>query len=133
MTTSCWIRRSSPPCPRLDAIRRICDRHFGVGADGILYGPLESPGDAFGLRLFNPDGGEFEVSGNGVRIFARYLWDRRLPTRPDFAIHTPAGLIGARVLDADGARIALEMGRLTFDERECRAGVSRRDRSLRWP
>ena len=40
------------------------------------------------------------MSGNGVRIFARYLWDRRLPARPDFAIHTPAGLIGARVLDA---------------------------------
>ncbi len=105
-----------PTLPSPDAIRRICDRHFGVGADGILYGPLGSPDHAFGLRLFNPDGGEFEVSGNGVRIFARYLWDRRLPARPDFAIHTHAGLIGAHVLDPQGARIALEMGQLTFAE-----------------
>ena len=60
----------SPP-----QIRLICDRHYGVGSDGILLGPLPSDVCDFALRLFNPDGGEFEKSGNGLRIFARYLWD----------------------------------------------------------
>ena len=56
-------------------IRLICDRHYGVGSDGLLLGPLPSGDCDFALRLFNPDGGEFEKSGNGLRIFARYLWD----------------------------------------------------------
>ena len=107
-----------PALPTTDEIRRICDRHFGVGSDGILWGPLQGASGEFGLRLFNPDGGEFEVSGNGVRIFARYLWDRRLSAGPDFTILTPAGPIGARVLDAAGARIALEMGRLAFERED---------------
>ena len=69
---------------------------------------------AFALRLFNPDGSEFEKSGNGLRIFARYLWDRGLPARPDFDILTPGGVVTAHVLDAEGAQIAMDMGRLSF-------------------
>ncbi len=121
-----------PGPPDAEAIRRICDRHRGVGADGVLWGPTSLPaplltgegssdshfpgreGGTFGLRLFNPDGGEFEISGNGLRIFARYLWDRGLPAGPDFTILTPAGPVTAHVLDAAGERIALEMGRLSF-------------------
>jgi diaminopimelate epimerase len=68
----------------------------------------------FALRLFNPDGSEFEKSGNGLRIFARYLWDRRLPAGSDFDILTPGGTVTAHVLDAKGERIALDMGRLSF-------------------
>ena len=69
---------------------------------------------AFALRLFNPDGSEFEKSGNGLRIFARYLWDRGLPAGPDFDILTPGGAVTAHVLDAEGAHIAMDMGRLSF-------------------
>ena len=104
-----------PPTP--EQIRRICDRHLGVGADGILWGPI-GRGAPFGVRLFNPDGGEFEKSGNGLRIFARYLWDQRLPAGPDFDIDTPGGRVTAHVLDAAGSRIAMDMGRLSFDSRE---------------
>ncbi len=68
----------------------------------------------FDVRLFNPDGGEFEISGNGLRIFARYLWDRMLPAGPEFAIETPAGPVTAHVLDAAGERIAMDLGRLSF-------------------
>ncbi len=113
-----------PPTPA--QIRRICDRHLGVGADGILWGPISSEptdraqaaGVRFGLRLFNPDGGEFEKSGNGLRIFARYLWDRGLPAGPDFTLDTPAGPVIAHILDTAGARIALEMGRISFASAE---------------
>lgn len=54
-----------------DAVRRICDRHRGVGADGIVW--VESGGPPFRLRMFNPDGSEFERSGNGLRVAAAYL------------------------------------------------------------
>ena len=113
-----------PEPPTTVTIRRICDRHHGVGADGILWGPTLQDSDspayahadvpAFALRLFNPDGGEFEKSGNGLRIFAHYLWDRRLPSGPDFAILTPGGLVTAHVLDAQGTHIAMDMGQLSF-------------------
>jgi diaminopimelate epimerase len=112
-----------PEPPAAETIRRVCDRHRGVGSDGILWGPAslptalsqgEGPGLRFALRLFNPDGSEFEKSGNGLRIFARYLWDRGLPSGPDFDILTPGDAVTAHVLDARGARIAMDMGRLSF-------------------
>ena len=115
-----------PEAPPAELIRRICDRHRGVGSDGILYGPTTKT-EPFGLRLFNPDGSEFEKSGNGLRIFARYLWDRRLPTSRDYAIGTPGGKVIAHLLDADGSRIAMEMGKLSFDSRKIPVSGKPRD------
>ncbi|MBT4089155.1 MAG: diaminopimelate epimerase, partial [Deltaproteobacteria bacterium] len=57
-----------------EQIQRICHRNFGIGSDGILLGPLDGQECEFGLRIFNPDGSEAEKSGNGLRIFSRYLW-----------------------------------------------------------
>lgn len=95
-------------------IIRICDRHYGVGSDGILLGPLPSMEADFGLRLFNPDGGEFEKSGNGLRIFARYLWDEGLVQAAPFTIMTPGGRVTAQVFD-QGRRVTVEMGQVSFD------------------
>ena len=95
-------------------IIRICDRHYGVGSDGILLGPLPSSAADFGLRLFNPDGGEFEKSGNGLRIFARYLWDERLVQAAPFTIMTPGGRVTAQVFEA-GRRVTVDMGPVSFD------------------
>ncbi len=114
-----------PEPPSAETIRRICDRHRGIGADGILWGPIkahvpgtsEAPGTSFSLRLFNPDGSEFEKSGNGLRIFARYLWERGYVSAPDFQISTPGGIVTAHVLEPTGGRISLEMGTLSFDSR----------------
>ncbi len=66
-------------------IKLICDRNFGVGSDGILYGP-EIKDNYFKLRIFNPDGSEAEKSGNGLRIFSRYLWDVGLVKTNPFII-----------------------------------------------
>ncbi len=96
------------------AIIRICDRHYGVGSDGILLGPLPSVEADFALRLFNPDGGEFEKSGNGLRIFARYLWDEGLVQDQLFTIMTPGGRVTARVFD-QGRRVQVDMGQASFD------------------
>jgi diaminopimelate epimerase len=95
-------------------IQRICDRHYGVGSDGILFGPLAVPDCDFGLRIFNPDGSEAEKSGNGLRIFSRYLWDRGLVQGDEFTIHTMGGAVRSRILE-NGRLVLVEMGRASFD------------------
>jgi diaminopimelate epimerase len=96
-----------------DQIRAICHRHYGIGSDGILLGPLPSTKAPFLLRIFNPDGSEAEKSGNGLRIFCRYLWDRKLVGSRPFGIETKGGLVQCLVLD-DGKRVQVEMGRVSF-------------------
>ncbi len=106
--------------------RRICDRHFGIGSDGILLGPLPAREAPFGLRIFNPDGSEAEKSGNGVRIFARHLWECGLVAGQDFAIETPGGMVRATVTDA-GRSVRVEMGRVSFWSDEIPVAGPRRE------
>ncbi|MEO7598314.1 MAG: diaminopimelate epimerase, partial [Opitutus sp.] len=82
--------------------------------DGILWGPLPSKHSKFGLRIFNPDGSEAEKSGNGLRIFSRYLWDQRMVTEPRFTIETPGGQVES-VIKENGSLITVAMGRVSFD------------------
>lgn len=91
----------------------LCDRHYGIGSDGILYGPLESKNSDFALRIFNPDASEAEKSGNGIRIFSRYLWDLGLVGDTQFSIETKGGHVIAAV-EGDGAMVSVEMGRVAF-------------------
>ena len=80
------------PLPALEWRRRICDRHYGVGADGILLltVPASQPGADADLRIFNSDGGEVEISGNGTRCAAAYLVDTGR-FGPGLVIRTGAG------------------------------------------
>jgi diaminopimelate epimerase len=96
-----------------DAIRLICDRNFGVGADGILYGPIESR-DNLNLKIFNPDGSEAEKSGNGLRIFAKYLFENKYVDRKDFNIETLGGVVEAHIEDDLANLIRINMGKMTF-------------------
>ena len=68
----------------------------------------------FGLRIFNPDGSEAEKSGNGLRIFARFLWDERLIGNQRFTIETLGGMVSCEV-SADGKDVNVEMGEVRFD------------------
>jgi diaminopimelate epimerase len=111
LEAAAW-RELAPPL-----VRRLCDRHFGVGSDGILVREAGAQGDAFALRIFNPDGSEAEKSGNGLRIFARYLHDRGLVGEAPFAVRTPGGVVGCRILEG-GARVEVEMGRVSFHSRD---------------
>jgi diaminopimelate epimerase len=99
--------------PTVDEIRLICQRNYGVGGDGILlsFGPRQS--QQFGLKIFNPDGSEAEKSGNGLRIFSRYLWDLGLVSDKPFDIHTKGGIVQARVHDG-GKTVTVEMGQVSF-------------------
>src|SRR5688572_12674186 len=94
-------------------IEAICHRNFGVGSDGILLGPLPSGQAQFALRIFNPDGSEAEKSGNGLRIFSRYLWDRQKVKSEKFSIQTPGGVVESSVFDG-GKTVRVEMGRVSF-------------------
>ncbi|MGD9200512.1 MAG: diaminopimelate epimerase [Chitinispirillia bacterium] len=96
-----------------ETIKLICDRNYGAGSDGILYGP-EIIGDVFGLKIFNPDGSEAEKSGNGLRIFSRYLWEKRLVKDIGFKIKTPGGTVISQVYDR-GNFVRIEMGKVSFD------------------
>ena len=92
---------------------RICHRNFGLGSDGILLGPLPSPKADFGLRILNPDGSEAEKSGNGLRIFARYLRDAKLVAEEAFRVDTLGGVVTCEV-SADHSLISVEMGQVSF-------------------
>lgn len=93
-------------------IKLICHRNYGVGSDGILYGP-EIKDNIFKLRIFNPDGSEAEKSGNGLRIFSRYLWDRGLVKTKPFIINTPGGNVQSEI-KANGDLVKIEMGKVSF-------------------
>jgi len=96
-------------------VRLICDRHLGVGSDGIL---LLMPSDQadFGVRIFNPDGSEAEKSGNGLRILAKAVYDHGYTDKTEFTVATLGGVVRAR-LQLEGRRVravSVEMGRATF-------------------
>jgi diaminopimelate epimerase len=97
-------------------VRVICHRNFGVGSDGILWGPLPSQRADFGLRIFNPDGSEAEKSGNGLRIFSRYLFDQARVKAQAFAVETPGGVVRSEIKEGGGL-ITIEMGKVSFDSR----------------
>jgi len=94
-------------------IRLICNRNFGVGSDGILYGPTFE-NDVPALRIFNPDGSEAEKSGNGLRIFAKYLFEKKYVRLKSFKIKTLGGIVDVQVQDKTANLIRINMGKVTF-------------------
>jgi diaminopimelate epimerase len=111
------------------AVRLFCDRHAGVGSDGILAAVPSAAAD-FGLRIFNPDGSEAEKSGNGIRIFAAYLLDRgRVRIGPAFSVETPGGVVRVRIVDETDEGVLdveVEMGTASF--RSADVGLAGPDR-----
>jgi len=97
-----------------DMIRTICNRNYGVGSDGILLGPFKSDSCDFGLKIYNPDGSEAEKSGNGLRIFARFLCDDELTTSNTFTVETPGGNVSCDV-NPDRKTVQVEMGQVSFN------------------
>ena len=107
---------SKPLTP--ERIRLLCHRNLGLGSDGILT--LEPGKDAdFGLRILNPDGSEAEKSGNGLRIFCRFLHDHGYTDRTEFTVSTPGGKVSAK-LDLAGGEVRL----ITVDMGKAEVGAS---------
>jgi len=94
-------------------IRRVCDRHLGVGSDGILVCEPASE-DGFRVTILNPDGSEAEKSGNGLRILSRYLFDQSRVAGEPFTVQTAGGAVRCQVR-GDGGEVFVEMGTASFD------------------
>jgi diaminopimelate epimerase len=98
------------------SIRLICNVHYGIGSDGILLVVPSNNAD-FGLRIYNPDGSEAEKSGNGLRIFAKFLFDYNYTEKSVFSIETPGGLAKAEIAELKNGKatlIAVDMGKPVF-------------------
>ena len=100
-----------------EKIKKICNRNFGVGSDGILYGTILKD-NKIKVRIFNPDGSEAEKSGNGVRIFSKYLLDKGYIKEKTFILSTLGGDVKVEYLDKMGKKIKVAMGKVTFESEE---------------
>jgi diaminopimelate epimerase len=101
-------------------VRRICERHYGAGADGVAVVERSTDGRVadFALRIFNPDGGEAAMSGNGSRAAAAFLQHEGLWSQPALRFQTRAGVKLYQLLEQDGRghyRFAAEIGRPRFE------------------
>ena len=95
-------------------IRRLADRHFGIGFDQMLVvEPARSPDTDFYYRIFNADGGEVSQCGNGARCFVRYVHDKGLCAKNAIRVETRSGIIEPR-LEKDG-RVTVNMGAPIFE------------------
>src|SRR6056297_3951314 len=94
--------------------KQICDRNFGVGADGlVLILPSDLPEADFRMRIFNPDGSEPEMCGNAIRCFAQYLYERGLTDKLQLKVETLAGIIKPELILNDGVveLVKVDMGK----------------------
>jgi diaminopimelate epimerase len=121
-----------------ETVRKICDRHFGVGADGVLaiLPPLPGTGGDARMRVLNADGSEAEMCGNGIRCVAKILYETD-PTlrRPVLRINTGAGLLACELALVDGRvdSVTVEMGRPRYARDEIPLSPGGAGRALREP
>lgn len=116
------VERERLPFPLTPArVRRLCDRHLGLGGDGILeLAPPDEAGFVARLRIFNPDGSEAELSGNGAREAILYLRRRGWTTSDQFSIQTVAGEVRPTILSATTCNV--DMGRAKLRSTDYPAG-----------
>ena len=94
-------------------IKLICNRKYGIGSDGILFGPIIKK-DKIAVKIFNSGGSEAEKSGNGIRIFALYLYETGYVKNKNFDIYVTSGVTSIEILDLRSALIKVNMGRYPF-------------------
>jgi diaminopimelate epimerase len=98
-------------------VRRIADRHFGVGCDQLLVvEPAVSPENDFRYRIFNADGGEVEQCGNGARCFARFVLEEGLTAKRQIRVETASGVIAPRI--ESSGQVTVDMGPPRFAPRD---------------
>jgi diaminopimelate epimerase len=116
------VEAASLPAPlTAPVVRALCDRHTGIGADGVLLlEPPDERGFVARLRIFNPDGSEAELSGNGAREAILYLRHRGWTDRAQFSIQTVAGEIRPTILSDTTCRV--DMGRARLRSRDFPSG-----------
>lgn len=98
-----------------EMVQLICDRNFGLGSDGILEGPFFNE-SLLGVQIHNPDGSIAEKSGNGVRIFSKYLKDAGYITSNSFTLNTLGGKVEVTYNNENGTNMTVSMGKLRFSK-----------------
>jgi diaminopimelate epimerase len=104
----------------VQAIKRLCNIHFGVGSDGIVMKVPSSKAD-FGFRVYNPDGSEAEKSGNGLRILCKYLYDFGFAKSRKFSVETLTDIVYAEIIEEINGKAALirvDMGKAIFSSHD---------------
>src|SRR3954454_20817735 len=116
------VERDALPFPlTAERVRLLCDPHFGPGADGVLeLAPPTQPGFVAALRIFNPDGAEAELSGNGAREAILYLRRNGWTEADVFSIETAAGEIRPTITGPTTCRV--DMGRAALTSKDFPAG-----------
>lgn len=94
-------------------VAMLCNRNMGLGSDGILEGPFIGE-KHMSLKIWNPDGSIAEKSGNGVRIFAKYLKDAGYVQKKNYHLVTDGGMVEITYLNEDGSRLRISMGKISF-------------------
>lgn len=110
-------RHSPDPKVTPEQAIKLCDRHFGIGGDGVIFALPGQDGTDYTMRIFNSDGSEPEMCGNGIRCMARFIADLEGDSaKASYTIHTLAGLILPKLTN-DG-QVTVDMGqpRLTASE-----------------
>jgi len=103
-------RHHHTPCLSSQQAMKLCDRHFGVGGDGVIFALPSQEDSDYTMRIYNSDGSEAEMCGNGIRCLARFLADleRPEPTNHIYHIHTLAGMIRPKLQGED--KVTVNMG-----------------------
>ena len=82
-----------------EAALKLCDRHFGIGADGLIIPNLNTDDTDIGWFFYNSDGSTAQMCGNGMRCFAKYVYDNKLVDKKEFTVKTLAGIIAPKILE----------------------------------
>lgn len=85
--------------------KQICDRHFGIGANGLIIPNLNTEGTDAGWYFYNSDGSTAQMCGNGMRCFAKYLFDKKFVDKKEFSVKTGAGIISPKILEDGNVRV----------------------------
>lgn len=101
-------RHAPEPCLTPEQAVSWCDRHFGIGADGVIFVLPAQTGADYQMRIFNSDGSEPEMCGNGIRCLARFIAELEGKSEATYQIQTLAGMITPK-LNADG-QVTVDMG-----------------------
>jgi diaminopimelate epimerase len=101
----------APPDDPAETARQVADRHFGIGGDGLILIEPSTTADAR-MRMFNADGSQAEMCGNGVRCVAKYVYDHGICQRPTLKIETGAGVLtlDLEIVDGLADRVRVDMG-----------------------
>ncbi len=92
-------------CAMSEAAKKLCNRNFGVGADGLIIPNLNTDDTDIGWYFYNSDGSTAQMCGNGMRCFAKYAYDRKFIEKTEFTVKTLAGIISPQILDNGQVRV----------------------------